>query len=812
MRGARGRRRARGWSPTWRRRRRTRPRRPTLRAFLARARCRTTWSRPPSCSWTRCRSRRTARWTAGRSPRRPRGDGRRRRRSRRRARRPRSCWPASGASCWASSGWGPHDDFFALGGHSLLATRLVVAHARRRFGVELPLRGAVRGAHARRPRARASTPSSRGAAAPAGAAARRRAARPAGDCRSPSRSSGSGSSTGSSRRARPTTSPARCGCAGALDPALLARGPGARSSAATRRCAPSSATLRRRAGAGDRCRRPRPAAAGRRSRARCRRTRASRRPRRLLDGGGAAAVRPRARAAAARACCSAWRRGAPARRRSMHHIVSDGWSLGVLLRELSALYAALRRRRALAAAPSCRSSTPTSPRWQRQLARGASVLAAELAHWRRALAGAPEALDLPADRPRPAPPSLRRRGAARSPCRRRWRRRSRRSRRRAGVDALHGPPRRLRRAARAAHRPARPGGRLADRQPQPPGDRGADRLLHQHPGAARSTSRATRRSAALVGRARAGDAGAPTPTRTCRSSGWSRSWRRERELGPHPALPGDAGAPETPAGRAWRCRASTSSRSRSRAATAKFDLTLFLAERRGRLRRPPGVQPRPLRPGDRRAPAAGTSRALLAGAVAAPETRLSRAAAAHRRRARRARRLEPARRCRARAVAASTAVRRAGRAPRRRPWRWSSAASGSPTASCCGGPAGWPRRLRARAWGRTCRWGLPRALARPGGRPPRRAQGRRRLCAARSRLSAGAPAPDAGGRRGCRWCSPQAALAGALPAGRRVLLIAEAPAGPEPATGAAGRGRRPGQPRLRRSTPRARPAGPRGSR
>ena len=45
---------------------------------------------------------------------------------------------------------------------------------------------------------------------------------------------------------------------------------------------------------------------------------------------------------------------------TMHHIVSDGWSMGVLLRELGALYAAFVRRRGRSARRRCRSSTPTT--------------------------------------------------------------------------------------------------------------------------------------------------------------------------------------------------------------------------------------------------------------------------------------------------------------------------------------------------------------------------------------------------------------------------------------------------------------------
>jgi len=85
---------------------------------------------------------------------------------------------------------------------------------------------------------------------------------------------------------------------------------------------------------------------------------------------------------------------------NMHHIVSDGWSLGVLVRELTALYAAFS-----AGQPSPLPPLPVQYAdfavWQRLWLTG-PVLEAELDHWRERLAGAPPALELPADRPRPA--------------------------------------------------------------------------------------------------------------------------------------------------------------------------------------------------------------------------------------------------------------------------------------------------------------------------------------------------------------------------------------------------------------------------
>jgi amino acid adenylation domain-containing protein len=90
---------------------------------------------------------------------------------------------------------------------------------------------------------------------------------------------------------------------------------------------------------------------------------------------------------------------------NLHHIAGDGWSLGVLLRELEALYAA-----AVAGRPSPLPELSVQygdfAVWQRAWLCD-EVLQPELAHWRQVLAGSPAVLDLPVDRPRPAVQSLR---------------------------------------------------------------------------------------------------------------------------------------------------------------------------------------------------------------------------------------------------------------------------------------------------------------------------------------------------------------------------------------------------------------------
>jgi amino acid adenylation domain-containing protein len=84
----------------------------------------------------------------------------------------------------------------------------------------------------------------------------------------------------------------------------------------------------------------------------------------------------------------------------MHHIVSDGWSIGVLVREITALYGA-----AATGAPSPLPELPVQYAdfavWQRGWLRG-EELERQISYWRQALAGAPASLELPADRPLPA--------------------------------------------------------------------------------------------------------------------------------------------------------------------------------------------------------------------------------------------------------------------------------------------------------------------------------------------------------------------------------------------------------------------------
>ncbi|HEX8584678.1 MAG TPA: amino acid adenylation domain-containing protein, partial [Allosphingosinicella sp.] len=84
----------------------------------------------------------------------------------------------------------------------------------------------------------------------------------------------------------------------------------------------------------------------------------------------------------------------------LHHIVTDGWSMGVMMREVGLLYAAH-----LFGRPSPLAPLPVQYAdwavWQRSQLQG-EKLERQLGWWREKLAGAPAALDLPTDRPRPA--------------------------------------------------------------------------------------------------------------------------------------------------------------------------------------------------------------------------------------------------------------------------------------------------------------------------------------------------------------------------------------------------------------------------
>ena len=240
----------------------------------------------------------------------------------------------------------------------------------------------------------------------------------------------------------------------------------------------------------------------------------------------------------------------------MHHIVSDGWSMGVLVRELAALYGAFARGRAVAAAASCRSSTPTSRSGSASWLAGevlerAARLLARAAGRRAAGAGAAD---------RPAAPAGRRPSAARTlpvaPPGRARGRPARRSPGAAGATLFMALLAAFQALLAPLHRPGRTWW-SARRSPTATAAEiegligffvntlvlradlaGDPTFASCWPGCARRRS-------------------APTPTRTCRSRSWSRSCSRERDLARTPAVPGDVRACRTRRAGPSSCRAST---------------------------------------------------------------------------------------------------------------------------------------------------------------------------------------------------------------------------------------------------------------
>jgi acyl carrier protein len=95
---------------------------------------------------------------------------------------------------------------------------------------------------------------------------------------------------------------------------------------------------------------------------------------------------------------------------TLHHIISDGWSMGLVVSEIAAIYEALREQK-----ESPLKDLPVQyadyAYWQRGWLQG-DVLESQLKHWKDRLSGAPEIMKLPTDRPRPEVLSYR--GSSRS--------------------------------------------------------------------------------------------------------------------------------------------------------------------------------------------------------------------------------------------------------------------------------------------------------------------------------------------------------------------------------------------------------------
>ncbi|HKY28030.1 MAG TPA: amino acid adenylation domain-containing protein, partial [Pyrinomonadaceae bacterium] len=84
---------------------------------------------------------------------------------------------------------------------------------------------------------------------------------------------------------------------------------------------------------------------------------------------------------------------------TMHHIISDGWSSGILLRELTSLYQGFVDGRP-ASLPELPIQYADFAEWQRELLQG-EFLEKQIAYWRKHLEGAPAVIELPTDQPRP---------------------------------------------------------------------------------------------------------------------------------------------------------------------------------------------------------------------------------------------------------------------------------------------------------------------------------------------------------------------------------------------------------------------------
>lgn len=85
---------------------------------------------------------------------------------------------------------------------------------------------------------------------------------------------------------------------------------------------------------------------------------------------------------------------------TVHHIASDGWSMGILARELMEFYGALVWG-SRAPLPELPIQYPDFTVWQRQWMQG-EVWQGQIEWWKQHLTGAPDFLELPTDRPRPA--------------------------------------------------------------------------------------------------------------------------------------------------------------------------------------------------------------------------------------------------------------------------------------------------------------------------------------------------------------------------------------------------------------------------
>ncbi len=274
---------------------------------------------------------------------------------------------------------------------------------------------------------------------------------------------------------------------------------------------------------------------------------------------------------------------------TMHHIVSDGWSMGILVREVAD---ALRRARAVAAAHpvhrlrglAAGMDGGRGPGRRDRLVAGAA--GGRSGRARAAHRPSPAAAQDLARRPAPGRAARRPRGPAA------------RDRPALGWDPVHDSPRRPR-GPLASLLPSRRGaGGLAHCQPQPGGDRAADRLLRQHPGAAGGRlGQPLFRQPAGAGTRRGHGGLRPSGPAVREGRGGRPAGPRPRPLAP---VPGGLRAPEPAHPRAAAGRSGPGAGAHRR----RYG-EVRLGHRHGRGGRrdpgPLGLQLRPLRPGHRRA-------------------------------------------------------------------------------------------------------------------------------------------------------------------------------------------------------------------
>ena len=175
-----------------------------------------------------------------------------------------------------------------------------------------------------------------------------------------------------------------------------------------------------------------------------------------------------------------------------HHLVHDGWSFSVLLRELKTLYQAFSRGEPSPLADPAWQFADYAA-WQRQTLQG-DVLRRELDFWRAPLAGAPAALDLPTDHPRPDDAQLPRRRRTVRGADRSLRRAARLQPPREG-HAVHDDGGGVQGAAVAVHRPGGHGHRIGDGEPDAPRARAGPRHVREPGRACAPICPATRRFA-----------------------------------------------------------------------------------------------------------------------------------------------------------------------------------------------------------------------------------------------------------------------------------------------------------------------------